>query len=43
MVGAELLWGKLEDLSGASNDDKRIQLTVRYSFSKSNFFAKQNN
>lgn len=40
MVGAEFLWGKLEDLSGVSNDDKRVQLTVRYSFSNKNLFAK---
>ena len=30
MMGAELLWGRLEDLSGASGEAKRVQFSFRY-------------
>ena len=32
LVGAEILWGKREDFSGNSGDDKRIQFSLKYNF-----------
>jgi len=32
LIGGELLWGEREDLDGASNDDTRIQVSVKYNF-----------
>ncbi len=35
MIGGELLWGDREDFGGASNDDTRIQISVKYNFGTS--------
>ena len=35
LVGGELLWGKRTDNNGASGDDTRFQLSVKYSFGTS--------
>ncbi|MBT2748629.1 MULTISPECIES: DcaP family trimeric outer membrane transporter [unclassified Lysobacter] len=33
LIGAEYLWGRRTDHDGASSSDRRLQLTVKYSFS----------
>ena len=38
LIGAELLWGELEDFSGSKGDDTRIQFSFKYSFSSNDFF-----
>jgi hypothetical protein len=38
MMGGELLWGQREDNNGAHGEDFRIQFTVKYNFSSTDFF-----
>jgi hypothetical protein len=33
LIGGEFLWGERKDKNGATGDDSRVQLTVKYSFS----------
>ncbi len=37
MVGAEYLWGQLENNVGEKGDDSRVQFSVKYSFSSNDF------
>ena len=34
MIGGEVLWGQRTNNDGASDDDIRVQFTVKYSFSR---------
>lgn len=38
LMGAELLWGNREDFNGATGEDTRVQVSVKYSFSSKDFF-----
>ena len=38
MMGGELLWGQREDNNGAHGEDFRIQFSVKYNFSSTDFF-----
>lgn len=37
MVGAEYLWGQLENNAGEKGDDSRVQVSLKYSFSSKDF------
>ena len=41
MTGVEALWGELEDVTGNTNDDTRVQFSVRYSFNSGNLLARK--
>ncbi len=40
MVGAEVLWGQLENKAGEKGDDSRVQISVKYNFSSNDFKAR---
>jgi hypothetical protein len=41
MTGVEFLWGDRENLDGKSNDDTRIQFSLKYNFDSGNLLAKK--